>query len=363
MSLQAYRGMLAVGRLLDDPALIREALVAARRVRRAGVLPRRASGGRATLAAHRRVARPDRRLDRPAPAARPRVRAGARLALDASRARRCGRGVGRARRDPRPARRSSKRPGPRRRRRGPRRAGPARRGGTGAAGRRRGDDALDLELRGLDDFGAPTDPSAWRSGWPSAAGRSWATSTSAPSPYRAATAPPPATTRWSSTGSTSASRPPWPASRPPAATSSSSPPTPTSRSSPSTTAAPIRSPPTRYRQTRHGRLRRRGPLCGLGLRGPAAGSSTTSSSTRPAGCRGRAGGSRSRRRRPPATPPAARPRPSSPRRRPRTAAGSSRSYGEFDPAARRRLTAPRGPCWPTRGRPRRWCSTCWATPR
>ena len=54
MSLQAYRGMLAVGRLLGDPVLVREATDAAGRLRRAGFLSRRllAAGRRR---GHRRV--------------------------------------------------------------------------------------------------------------------------------------------------------------------------------------------------------------------------------------------------------------------------------------------------------------------
>ena len=72
MSLHAYRGLLAVGRLLDDPALVREALRAARRIRRARVLPRRLlAPGRCRGASP--GAGSDRRLDRPAAVGRPGV--------------------------------------------------------------------------------------------------------------------------------------------------------------------------------------------------------------------------------------------------------------------------------------------------
>ena len=145
-SLQADRGMLAVGRLLDDPALVDEALGPARTVRRAGVLPRRllaAGDARGPSAGPG----PARRLDRPAPRPATPTRPMLRRWPHAG-------GLGRswptgpapptvragllARAGARPTRRGADAPGRHR---------------PGPAGGRQGADALDLELRGLDSLG------------------------------------------------------------------------------------------------------------------------------------------------------------------------------------------------------------------
>ena len=239
LSLQAYRGLLAVGHLLNDPALIREALRAARRVRRARVLPRRllAPGRRgqriaacwacSTAGSTGSCIGPD--------GPRGRDRAGERGA-DAG----AGPPGGLGRPDrPRAAEiQQAAWPAPTTAS-APRR--PVLLGGAGVARLAvgQGADALDLEVRGQRQlrrpaFPAPGAPPGRRR--PAGARRPRRAATRPPP---AGTAPPPATTRSWSMGSTSASRSPRPPSPPPAATSSSSPPTLISRSRPWTTRAPI----------------------------------------------------------------------------------------------------------------------------
>ena len=165
MSLQAYRGLLAVGRLLDDPALV------ARGRRRLDGFAERGFyhdgfWRQGDAAAHRRVVGPDRRLDRPAAGrlcrpARLRIPVAAADGLDRSGvdevpmlalARAAGDGGAEPTRG-RP--RSSRRPGRRRRPGAP--GTPVLLGGVGLARLAVGEGAaaLDLELRGQDSLGAP----------------------------------------------------------------------------------------------------------------------------------------------------------------------------------------------------------------
>ena len=234
VSLHAYRGLLAVGRLLDDPALVHEAPAPARPVRRARASTTTASGGRGTLTAHRRVVgQIDGWIDR--------LLAGPRRSR------------------PRPCRCSTwpRRPRPRRdcsdaargaevqhgRLAGAAGLGSLARGRSCSAGRGWPGSAVGAGGRRRSTWNCAGSANSARpgtSGWPSgsrsAAGPSWATSTTCP-------ARPDGWDRATASHNTvvvdglnqreyAAS---WPGARRRAATSSSSPPTPTSRSPPSTT--------------------------------------------------------------------------------------------------------------------------------
>ena len=265
VSLQAYRGLLAVGRLLDDPVLIREA-----RVRMAEFTARGFyhdgywRQGEST--AHRRVlGQIEGWLDHllagtdaapPAEAAGTSMLALARAAGSAS-----------LTAPPSPEVQQVAWPAPTPR--APSRL-PVLLGGAGLARLAvgAGDQALDLELRGMGNYGTPyAQRLALRvavGGRPVLSDLDDRTSHG----DRAGTAPPSATTRSSSTGSINARRRPWPARSPPAETSSSTPPTPTSRSRPSTTPrlSAVDRTGGAIPTDRHRGLGGEGSLCGEHLR-------------------------------------------------------------------------------------------------
>ena len=163
-SLYVYQGMLTVGRLLDDPALVNQALTRLDGFMRRGFY-HDGFWRQADTRAHRRIVgqldgwiggllgsartRPFWQSSGPGSAARPTARQSAREAADP---RPCP--AGRSRSRPAPEEESSRPPGPA----GPRPptpAGAAGRSGRGAAGGWRRGSALDVEVRGLDSYSGP----------------------------------------------------------------------------------------------------------------------------------------------------------------------------------------------------------------